>query len=360
MSEAEAPVEIPLKGARRDPEQARRALASWLAPRIGATGRVGVSPVTSPGGTGVANETLLFDASWSAAGRGHTEGFVARVASERPLYLDADIEVHAKVYEALADVDGVPVPRVYGYEPDESVLGAPFFVMERIEGEVPGDQPHWQTAGFVHDASPERRRAMWDEAVRVLATLHQVDTTKFPFLAAERPTSGLADHLAWWRRYLDDGSAGSPVDTLEEGHAWLLAHIPEPAPTGFSWGDSRFANIMFRRDRVVAIFDWDTASLAGAEADLAWWRFMDGPAAAELPGIGDGDELVQRWEELTGRQVRDLEWYDVFTSYRLGVVMLNLFRNMAADGLMPADVADQQGRDSGPSQALAAQLARLR
>jgi aminoglycoside phosphotransferase (APT) family kinase protein len=193
---------------------------------------------------------------------------------------------------------------------------------------------------------------MWEEAVRVLATLHQVDASRFPFLAAQNPTSGLADHLAWWRRYLDDGSAGSPVEILEEGHAWLLAHLPEPAPTGFSWGDSRFANIMFRHDRVVAIFDWDTASLAGAEADLAWWRFMDGPAAAELPGIGSGDELVQRWEEHTGRKVRDLEWNDVFTSYRLGVVMLNLFRNMAADELMPADVANQQGRNSGPSQLL--------
>jgi len=360
MGEPDTPVAIPLKEARRDPDQVRRILASWLAPRIGATGRVAVSPLISPAGTGVANETLLFEASWPARGAHRTEGFVARLASERPLYVDADIEVHAKVYEALADVPGVPVPRVYGYEGDASLLGAPFFVMERIEGQVPGDQPHWQIAGFVHDASPERRRAMWEDAVQVLAALHQVEPARFPFLAGECPTSGLADHLAWWRRYLDQGSDGTPVDILEEGHAWLLAHIPKPAPTGFSWGDSRFANIMFRNDRVVAVFDWDTASLAGAEADLAWWRFMDGPAAAVLPGIGSGDELIRRWEEHTGRNARDIEWYDVFTSYRLGVVMLNLFRNMAADGLMSPEVAAQQGRESGPGQMLGTQLAALR
>jgi len=350
---------IPLKRTARHPEEVRRALASWLAPRVGARGRLSISPLSSPGGTGVANETLLFEASWSAGAGERTNGFVARLASDRPLYIEADIEVHAKIYEALADVPGVPVPRVFGYEPDDSFLGAPFFVMERIEGEVPGDQPHWRTAGFVRDASPERRRAMWEDAVGVLAALHQVDASRFAFLGAERPTSGLGDHLAYWRRYLDHGSGGSPVDVLEEGHEWLLAHLPDPTPTAFSWGDSRFANIMFRDDRVVAVFDWDTASLAGGEADLAWWRFMDGPASDALPGIGTKDDLVSRWEEHTGRKVRNMEWYDIFTSYRLGVVMLNLFANMAVDGVIAPDVAAREGRQSGPCQVLATQLAVL-
>jgi aminoglycoside phosphotransferase (APT) family kinase protein len=355
MSDAQ---EIPLRRGTRSIGDVERALAGWLAPRVGARGPLHVSGVTSPSVTGVANETLLFEASCSEGAAERSQGFVARLATERPLYIEADIEVHAKIYEALADVPGVPVPRVYGYEADASLLGAPFFVMERIEGDVPGDQPHWRTAGFVHDASPERRRAMWEDAVGVLAALHRVDASRFEFLAG--PGSGLGDHLAYWRRSLDHGSDGSPVDVLEAGHEWLLAHLPDPAPTGFSWGDSRFANIMFRDDRVVAVFDWDTASLAGAEADLAWWRFMDGPAADELPGLGTADELVRRWEEHTGRTACDIEWYDVFTSYRLGVIMLNLFRNMAMDGLMAPDVAAQQGRESGPGLVLAGQLEVLR
>ena len=162
-------------------------------------------------------------------------------------------------------------------------------------------------------------------------------------------------NLAYWRRSLDHGSDGKPHDVLERGHEWLVAHLPEPAPTAFSWGDSRFANIMFRHDRVVAVFDWDTASLAGAEADLAWWRYMDGPAA-ELDGIGDADLLVARWQEHTGRKVEHLEWYDAFTMFRLGVIMLNLFRNMAADGQLAPEVAAHQGRQSEPAKALAAHL----
>ena len=353
---AETDVLIPLKGARHDAARVRAALSHWLAPRVGASRPLVLSSFTTPGGTGVANESLLFDATWIADRGGECTGrFVARLASDRPLYLDADIETHARIYEALAAVPDVPVPRIYGYEGDPEVIGVPFFVMERIEGDVPGDNPHWRTAGFVHDATPARRRTMWEDGVRVLAALHQVDVSRFAFLRPENGTSGLGDHLAYWRRSLDHGSDGSPVDVLERGYDWLLAHLPDPAPTAFSWGDSRFANIMFRDDHVVAIFDWDTASLSGPEADLAWWRYMDGPSAV-LDGIGGPDELVKLWQEHTGRKVQHLEWYDGFTMFRLGVIMLNLFRNLAADGQLSPEVAAHQGRHSEPAQALAVHL----
>jgi aminoglycoside phosphotransferase (APT) family kinase protein len=201
---------------------------------------------------------------------------------------------------------------------------------------------------------------MWENAVDVLAALHQVPADRFPFLAASAGVSGFADHLGFWRDYLDRSTAGSPHDTLEAGYEWLVAHMPSHTPTGFSWGDSRFANIMFRGTDVVAIFDWDTVSLAGAEADLAWWRFMDGPSAELVPGIGDRDELVRRWQERTGREVHDLEYYDLFTEFRLGCILLRLFGQLGASGAVPPEVAAEQGRNSGPSQALAAHLDQLR
>jgi aminoglycoside phosphotransferase (APT) family kinase protein len=348
--------DIPLKRTGRDPDELGRVLGQWLAPRLdGAPRRVSITAFTAPGGTGVANETLMFDATWSAGTRERTQGYVVRLASEQPLYLDADIEVHYQTYAALADVPGVPVPRVLGYEPDPGLIGAEFFVMERVEGDVPADTPPWSSSGFLYDAGPERRRAMWEDAVRVLAALHQVDPARLPFLLPAGTESGLADHLRYWRRSLDSATADGTHDVLERGWEWLLARMPDPAPTGLSWGDSRFANVMFRDDRVVAIFDWDTVSMAGAEADLAWWRFMDGPAAA-LDGIGTADELVVRWQEHTGRVARDLEYYDVFTSFRLGVIMLRLFSLMAANGVISPEAGAEQGRNSAPAQMLAAQL----
>jgi aminoglycoside phosphotransferase (APT) family kinase protein len=354
-ADAEARELIQLKRTERDPERMRAVLRDWLAPRVSPQGSLTVSPMSLPEGTGVANETLMFDATWSAGGRDTTEGFVVRIASSDPLYLGADISVHHAMYEALADVEGVPVPRVYGFEPDPSLLGAPFFVMERKYGRVPGDQPPWATSGFVVDASPEERRAMWDNSVAVLAALHGADASRFHFLLPRNGLSGLEDHLAYWRRWLDDPSTGARHETVERGYEWLTANLPAVQPTALSWGDSRFANIMFDGTQVAAIFDWDTVSLAGPGADLGWWRFMDGPASA-LDGIGTADQLVERWQYLTGKVATDIEFYDVFTTFRLSAILMRLFGQMGRAGTIPADVAEQQARNSAPVQALAAQL----
>src|SRR5262245_26095890 len=345
---------LPLKGTARDLDEARARLASWLAPRLDATGNVSVSPIWTPASTGVANETLLFDASWDAAGSQHTGGFAVRIGGDDSLYIDADLSKQALVYEALADVEGVPVPHLYGYEGDVSLLGHEFYVMERVEGEVPGDRPKWWDEGFVVDKRPDERRAMWEDAIRVLAAVHQVDVARFPFLASTDGTSGLLDHLHYWRRSLDIATGDHPHDGLERGYEWLRANLPEPQPTGFSWGDSRFPNIMFRDNRVVAIFDFDTASLAGPGPDLSWWRHFDGRSGLE--GIGNAEEVVARWEAETGLTAQDIPWYDVFTTFRFGCIAMRGFAHMAAQGMISAEKAWQLGREQGSAAEIAAQL----
>jgi aminoglycoside phosphotransferase (APT) family kinase protein len=134
--------------------------------------------------------------------------------------------------------------------------------------------------------------------------------------------------------------------------------MPSPS-TVHSTTSALSASALSAAARVAAIFDWDTVSMSGPGADLGWWRFMDGPASA-LPGIGSGDELVDRWQQLTGRVATDLEFYDVFTSFRLSAILKRLFGQMGAAGSIPPDVAEQQARNSGPVRALAAQLEALR
>ena len=69
--------------------------------------------------------------------------------------------------------------------------------MERKYGRVPGDQPSWVTSGFVVEATPNERRAMWDNSVAVLAALHRADASRFHFLLPRNDLSGLTDHLAY-------------------------------------------------------------------------------------------------------------------------------------------------------------------
>ena len=89
-------------------------------------GRLGDDPSRSdhsrpPDGTGVANETLLFDVSRSD---GTTDGFVARLATPDPLYLDYDLSMHYRMYETMMSVPSVPTPAVVGYEADPSIVGS--------------------------------------------------------------------------------------------------------------------------------------------------------------------------------------------------------------------------------------------
>ena len=351
------PPEIGLKGSGRDPEQARAALGSWLAPRLGASGAVRVSPLSSPPGTGVANETLLLDAAWDGRHGEREAGFAVRVASRVPLYLDADIEVHYRMYEALADVPGVPVPRVLGFEPDPAWLGAPFFVMERIRGDVPGDNPHWTAGGFVADATPGQRRCLWTSAVRALASLHQVEASRLPFLRPPEGMSGLAHHLAYWRRYLDWVCQGAGHDVLYAGLEYLEASRPSPEPTALSWGDARISNMMFRDFEVAAVFDWDTVSLAGPEADLAWWLSMDGEACRGFDGMGTPEELIGTWQSLTGRTAGALGYWMIFSAFRLGAIVMNVFRQMAARGEITLARARELGDDNFQVRRLAGLLA---
>ena len=125
----------------RDLEVARGALSRWLADRLGARD-VTLSDITGPAFTGFSNETLLFDAEWIAEGERHRQGMVARVKpTAYTIFLESVFEEQYRVMEALGRQSEVLVPPVVGYESDESVLGAPFFVMQKIDGRIPEDNP---------------------------------------------------------------------------------------------------------------------------------------------------------------------------------------------------------------------------
>ena len=127
----------------------------------------GVSP-------GMNGDTNLW---WST-----TEGYVARLATPDPLYLDFDLARHHRMYEVMMAFPQVPTPSVLPYEADADVVGQPFFVMERIDGVVPTDNPSWASEGFVVTATPAQRRQLWEQTVDILCALHQLPTESFTFL----------------------------------------------------------------------------------------------------------------------------------------------------------------------------------
>jgi aminoglycoside phosphotransferase (APT) family kinase protein len=351
----------PLAEQRRDLEGARKALTGWLADRMPGTTDLEISEVRLPGGGGVANETLLFDATWHANGERRSQGFVARVESSTFLFMEANFDLHPKIIEVLAG-EGISVPTVVGYEPDTSILGARFFVMEKVDGQVPADQPPYNESGWVLDATPEQRHALWRSGIETLARVHAVPADRFSFLQQpERGPSGLEQYLRYNLESLEWAAAGRSQPVLEAGRDWLVANLPDDRPTSFAWGDARIGNMIFRDFRCVAVLDWDMMSLAGAESDLSWWILFDHASSEaygleRLPGLGTTEESVELWEQLTGREAANLDYHLVFAAFRMALALIRVAQILRQSGVLPPDVAEQMETNNQAIQYIASML----
>ena len=333
----EAAWEPHLKEQTQTLDRIRDGLQGWMRRHLDDAGLT-IAGMRTPTGTGVANETVMFGVERASGRAADTiEGYVARLATPDPLYLEYDLSVHYRMYQTMMAFPSVPTPDVLGYEPDAGVVGAPFFVMERIEGVVPTDQPSWATEGFIVDAEPAERRALWERTVRTMAELHRLESESFRFLRTGATGSGVGDCLDYWMRSLRWAQPHVPVPLAGECEDWLLANQPDG--TALSWGDSRLPNVIYRGHTPVALLDWDLVSLAGPQADLAWWILLDPPESRELDGIGTHDELIDLWEDVTGQRATELRWYFVFGAYRLGAIFAKLFSMMVTQGHMTADAA---------------------
>src|SRR3954454_17365062 len=150
-----------------NPEQAQRVLSAWVSQKLGRD--VSVTGVEIPSAAGLSAETILF----CADGR----ELVARVRpSGAAVFPDYDFEAQFRVLEAVGR-SGVPVPEVLWFEPDAELLGGEFFVMERLYGRVPTDDPPFTVSGWVPELDAGQQATLCENALRVLAGIHRVDTT---------------------------------------------------------------------------------------------------------------------------------------------------------------------------------------
>lgn len=323
-------------------------LQDWLRAHVPGADRVRVTDIAAPGGAGVANETLLVVTDTE-------RGFVVRIGAHDHLYLDANVEIACRIYAALADEPDVPSPSVFGFDPDPALFGAPFFVMERIDGLVPADNPSFYQAQWFAQLGEQERRTFWRRSIETMAALHRVDRHKFAFL--DRPalgSNGIEQDLGYWRRYAQwCGANRLPV--IQRAEDWLVDNLPGDAPPGFSWGDARPQNMIYRDNVPVAVLDWDTASLAGAEADLAWWGYM-AQGHTNLPGWGTGHEMLAIWRDAVGRAPEYLDWHLVKTAYALRAIMVKLSAMLLASGAIDDETAKRL--DSGEMEWLAGLLDR--
>jgi aminoglycoside phosphotransferase (APT) family kinase protein len=307
---------------------------------------IAVSSVRTPASTGFSAETLLFDASWREPGAGlRSERLVAKVApTGYQIFPEPRFDEQFRLLRILAATP-VAVPPVHWYEPDPRVLGAPFYVLSRVDGQVPTDMPPYHTGGWVTTVGPAERERMWWGGVDVLAAVHGLDVhglgLGFIDQVSHGPT-GVGQRLNYYEHYLRWGYQGR-VPVAQEALRWLRAHAPaEAAEPVLLWGDARIGNIIYDRGTVAAVLDWELATLGQPEEDLAWFLYLDrhhseGVGAQRLPGFPSAADTIARYEALAGRPMRDMEYYTILSGFKFTVVMARIGQLFIHYGLVPAD-----------------------
>jgi aminoglycoside phosphotransferase (APT) family kinase protein len=334
----------------RDLEKTRGILAEWLAERLPSAPDVDIGPISGPAFTGFSNETLLFDASWTVDGTAHTEGLVLRVKpTQHRVFLESDFELQYRVLRALGEHTDVPVPTMRWFEQDDTYLGAPFFVMGKVEGRAPGDSPPYTVAGWLLDEStPEQRRTLVESGLDAMAAVHAVDWRALGFEFLDKPQYGrigFEQQLRYYEKSYEWAAAGEPAPPIAQGALeWVRANAPASDPElTICWGDARINNQLFGPDhRVVAVLDWEMVTLADPMMDLGWWLFLDrhfheGMPAPRMEGFPTREEMVAYYENASGRAARDLDFYEVFAGLRFAVVMMRLKTLLVEFEIMPPD-----------------------
>jgi aminoglycoside phosphotransferase (APT) family kinase protein len=344
-----------MKRSSRDHETLRQALQAWLAGRLPRDSAPEISEVTSPSATGMSSETLLFDARWREGGEARTGAFVARVEPDLedcPVFPVYDLKAQFELLKLVRERSRVPVPRVRWLELDARPLGAPFFVMERVEGRVPPDVMPYTFGSWLSEATPEEQRQLQDASVGVLAELHAIDASSpdLAFLEFDLPgATPLRRHFENQRRYYDWSRGKRHHPVLERAFAWLESHWPEEeGETIVSWGDSRIGNVIYSGFEPVAVLDWEMAALGPREIDLGWMIFLhcfldEIARDAGKPGMPDfmrPEDVATTYEAKTGHAVRDLVFYQVYAALRHGSVMARVHdrRVQFGEGEWPEDV----------------------
>jgi aminoglycoside phosphotransferase (APT) family kinase protein len=226
------------------------------------------------------------------------------------------------------------VPATIGYEADESVLGAPFYVMERAHGVIFRAK---QPKGI--ELSSLGGRALSETLVDTLAEIHGIDVEAAGLADLGKPAGYNARQVkGWTERYAKAKTDEVPdVDAIA---AWLAANTPTESGATLIHNDLKYDNVVYARDlsRIVAVLDWEMSTLGDPLMDLgttlSYWVEATDPPLFTAMRFGPTDapnslrrmDVVERWSTKTGRPVTNLVFYFAFALFKLAVVAQQLYQ----------------------------------
>ena len=230
----------------------------------------------------------------------------------------------------------IPVPAVYGYTDDSSLIGAPFYVMDFVQGVIV------QTA---EDVQPSHS-AVWaqacDEMVRILAELHAIPLSSFPTFQAGRSRSVMARHLQRWHDRWN-GRPHRDIPLIDHIADELHRCLPREQELTFVHGDYRIGNVVIDPDGgrrpIRAVLDWELSTFGHPMTDLAHLlAYWEGTGdiishraqriAAEV-GFPDADHMADRYASISGRSIEHLPVFIAFEHWRAAIIKEAIYQRRA-------------------------------
>ncbi|MFF9504662.1 phosphotransferase family protein [Streptomyces sp. NPDC014656] len=269
-------------------------------------------------GDGQSNVTYLLE-------RGG-ESVVLRRGPRPPLPRSThDMVREARIQKILGE-HGVPVPEILAVCEDEALLGVPFYLMSRIDGTVITDTtpPHLSPA--------DQRRATSEAVVDTLITLHGLDVTEGRLASLGSPDGYLRRQVERFRG-LWEINATRDLPAVEHLADWLARNLPTSQAASVVHGDYRMGNLMFAPRapaRVLAILDWEMATLGDPLADLGYltatYSEAGRPATplelttvTRSPGYLTPRQLAERYQHHTGLDLTPLPWYQTLALWKAAI-----------------------------------------
>ncbi|WP_405498624.1 phosphotransferase family protein [Nocardia sp. NBC_00511] len=260
------------------------------------------------------------------------------------------IQRESRILGALGDTE-IRAPKVIAACPDESVLGASFYLMEPVTGFNPQNE-----LPALHAGDPEIRRQMGLSAVEAIARLGSLDHEALGLADYGKPEGFLERQVPRWLKELDsystnEGYPGPEIPGVQRVGDWLDRNRPAQPKAGILHGDCHLANLMFdfNGPDVVAMVDWEMSTIGDPLLDLGWQiatRPEPGTTGAALIGALGGvgglptaAEMTAHYGQFSDRDLTHVTWYTVLACFKLGIVLEGTHARAFA-GKAPKQVGD--------------------
>lgn len=303
-----------------DSPENRQRLEIWFARKLAQSSSDVTISAISRLSTGHSNDTFSVALNWREDGVEKAQVLVLRTRPDGVGLLEPyDVGKQFRVMKAL-EGSNVPVPKMYWLQEDESVIGKPFFVMEKLDGVI----IEQEVPEYVLKADAAKIRRMCHRYVETIAAIHNLNWRDRGLDFLGDGSHFLDREIAWWEGEVRRAQRG-PLPSMDLVMQWLWKNKPAQCPRiTLVHGDAKWGNLLLQDEAVVAMLDWEMTTIGDPLTDVGWctwlWeRSLVGVPAQ--PGALAKQDVVELYEQLTGIKVENLVFYEVLEGFKMAAIL---------------------------------------